>query len=243
MNQTNSPTSVVQTTNDSGSTMHTENSMSNTVVTSEQVKKTRKPRVSSSKTEQMIAQSNISDVATSNALNRTTMPNITNNNASSLKAASVKSVDLAKAEMSKHVDKTKNYLASLQSMSIATAIGFKNTIVGAMLVFLAGLPQFFDPIQFVLANSKTLGKAALHTFAPLVLAWYVAQVSPVLRESLFSDPSFIMKSIGVFSLYALASLTWMLGWMFTRSIFSGLASQVQAFEQVGQAQLNINKSH
>lgn len=150
---------------------------------------------------------------------------------------SIASVDIAKARMTKQMQGTKDSLARVQTTTMHIALGIKNTFIGAMLVFLSGLPQFFEPIQFVISNMRTLGKAALHTFAPLVLAWYVAQVSPVLRDSLFSDPSMLMKLFGAFSLYALASLTWMLGWMFARSIFSGVVAQFSAFEQVGQQQM------
>ena len=134
--------------------------------------------------------------------------------------------------MNQTLQRTQNSLQNL-------ARGVKNTSVGAMLVFMSNLPQFFEPILFVMANTKTLGKAALHVLAPLALAWYAAQLSPVLRESLFSNPSVGMKMLGSVSLYALASFTWMMGWLFTRSVVSGLSSQLNAFAQVGERQGKI----
>jgi hypothetical protein len=141
-----------------------------------------------------------------------------------------------KAQVQEQLGSARALAQRTQSGVVRVAQGIKNTSIGALLVFMANLPQFFEPVLFVMANSKMLGKAALHVFAPLALAWYAAQLSPVLRDSLFSSPNMGMKMLGSVSLYALSSFTWMMGWLFTSSVFRGIGSQLSAFEKVGEQQ-------
>lgn len=142
----------------------------------------------------------------------------------------------AKQGVNKTMDAGKAKIDSMRTSATNVFDGMKNAMLGAMLVFLAGLPQFFTPIQFVISNIKTLSFAALHVLGPISLGWYVAQTSPLLRDSLFSDPSIWMKVIGLSSLYSLSLFTWFLSWMFAKTLFSGISAQINSFAEIGQKQ-------
>jgi hypothetical protein len=120
----------------------------------------------------------------------------------------------------------------LQRMMDAGA-NLRNASIGALLVFLSHLPIFLEPVLFVMTNIRMLGRAMLHVVGPLALAWYAAQTSPLLRETLFSMDGFTFKFLGAACLFVFSCLSWMFGWLMVRHLFGGFSSTVQRFADVG----------
>lgn len=116
----------------------------------------------------------------------------------------------------------------------------KNTFIGGTLVFLSNLPRFFDPILFVFANIGILSRAALHTLAPVLMAWLAIQNSPVFNETFLSSHLYTIKFIGLFSLYTMSAFTWMTGLMLLSSFYKGLSGILRGFERIGAEQTAKN---
>jgi hypothetical protein len=135
--------------------------------------------------------------------------------------------------LSNHVESIKSaFFIGLQRVMDMTQ-DLRNASIGALLVFLANLPIFFEPVLFVMNHTKMLSRALLHVAGPLALAWYAAQTSPVLLEYLFSSEFFAVKIMGAAALFVFTCLTWMFAWLSARHILNSASGMVQQFADVG----------